>query len=294
MKKNGKEALSGRRDERGEKYSPPAIKNFLLVYPPDNSQAKKLSQAIFRYITRTLSMNCFFQGERQAQDINCVITVGGDGSFLYGAHLASALQVPVLGINLGYLGYLTEVAKDDYKNALAAIVKGSYTVENRSGIQVMISKTATKNKEFIAINEAAIERVKPGQTVKLELRINCKQISSFSSDGVIVATPTGSTAYNLSVGGPVVEPSLAAMIVTPISAHSLINRSFVLGRNSELSLILEGNRGAELVIDGQANFPIESGMEIKVKICQDVLQIIHVNNYDFWSVLKEKFQLGNA
>jgi NAD+ kinase len=273
------------------------MKNFLVVFPPDNEQAKALAKKVKEFLRLKETISCVFEGEYEKganSAIDCVLSVGGDGSFLYAAHLAIENNCPILGINLGYFGYLTEVPKDSFEQSLDKLINGSYWVEKRSGVKVDINSKDYLETSYVAINEVAIERSKAGQTVKVRLDINDSALSSFSADGIIVATPTGSTAYNLSVGGPIVDPELVALIITPISAHSLINRSFVVGARSFVKLNIEGNRGAELVIDGQSNLILQPGTTVTLKVLRDALQMIHLDQYNFWQLLTAKFKLGNA
>jgi len=186
-----------------------------------------------------------------------VVSLGGDGTFLRASRLARAAACPVLGVNFGRLGYLLEVAPEEFDDVLDEALRGRALVEERLGLHVEAPGLSA-----FALNEIALEKTVPGHMVRVATSVNGEHLLTYAADGVIVATPTGSTAYNLSAGGPVVSPGLDVLLLTPVAPHFTIGRSIVLGPSEIVSLTVLPDRPAVLVADGSLLATLEPGTTV--------------------------------
>jgi len=183
--------------------------------------------------------------------LDVVVSIGGDGTMLRGVRLAALSRAPVLGINVGHLGYLADVDPGDWKAALGRVLEGDFDVEERMTLDVaLIDGRGTDPQPRTALNDAVVEKLESGHTVRVGVSISGQPAISYAADALIVATPTGSTAYNLSAGGPVVSPRLEAMLVTPVAAHSLFGRPLVVAPDEVVRVEVQDG-AAVLGVDGQ-------------------------------------------
>ncbi|HZD65610.1 MAG TPA: NAD(+)/NADH kinase, partial [Acidimicrobiales bacterium] len=193
-------------------------------------------------------------GAAPLEGADLAVSLGGDGTMLRTAGLVHSLGVPVLGVNLGHLGYLTSIERDGLCDALARFLKGDYTLQERMTLEVTFRPGEgggrREGETSVAFNEAVVEKVAPGHTTRLALSIAGRPFITYAADGLIVATPTGSTAYNLSSRGPIASPRLWALIVTPVSPHMLFDRSLILEPGEEATVEVVDGRPAILVVDG--------------------------------------------
>ena len=194
--------------------------------------------------------------------LDAVLSFGGDGTMLRAVAAVTALRIPVLGINCGQMGYLTEIEPGALDAALIALHAGEYTVSERTMLSVDVESIGPAGGVWTALNEAVVEKPNPGRLVRLEVGINGAPFTSYAADGVIVATPTGSTAYSFSAGGPIVSPGLACFLMTPVSPHMLFDRTLVLDDDEELDLEVI-DRPALLTIDGRELGEIEAGAVVR-------------------------------
>ncbi len=188
-----------------------------------------------------------------------VVSLGGDGTFLRASRLARAASCPVLGVNFGRLGYLLEVAPEEFDAVLDGAIAGTAIVEDRLGLRV-----EAPGLEAFALNELALEKSVPGHMVRVDTSVNGEHLLTYAADGVVVATPTGSTAYNLSAGGPVVSPGLDVLLLTPVAPHFTIDRSIVLGPSEVIELTVLPDRPAVLVADGALLAHLAPGSTVRV------------------------------
>src|SRR5580698_6909287 len=193
------------------------------------------------------------------------VSLGGDGTMLRAVNLAWAAEIPVLGVNLGRLGYLTEVEPPGLEAALERFLSGHYALEDRMMLEVawtgetLGGEISDGESHCLALNEAVVEKTVPGHTIRLTTTIAMRPFVTYMADGLLVATPTGSTAYNLSVRGPILSPCLRAVVVAPISPHMLFDRPLVLDPAEWLELTVAGPRPAVLVVDGRTVVTLEPG-----------------------------------
>lgn len=200
--------------------------------------------------------------------LDLLAAVGGDGTILRAATVAHARRVPILGVNVGRLGFLSSLQAGSLGSAVDAIAEGHYILEPRMMLQV------ERPVEIVALNEVVVERAKPSRVIRIRVSIDSVAVATYAADGFIVATPTGSTAYSLSAGGPVLEPELEALVLTPISAHYPLWRSIVVQPKRSVSLeVVEGT--AAVTADGEPTITLDSGEKILVKKHPVPLHVLH-------------------
>jgi NAD+ kinase len=229
--------------------------------------------------------------EEFAVGLDLVVSLGGDGTMLHAAGLAAAEQVPILGVNLGTLGYLTEVEPAGLRMALKRFLAGSYQVEERMRLQVSIHRSAGEAQEVTALNEAVVEKSSPGHTVRLEMALDGRPFTTWVADGLIVATPTGSTAYAFSVRGPIMDPTHRAVLLAPVAPHMLFDRSLVLRPDCEISVTVTGDRSAGVSVDGRPQPILEPGDGISCAAARVPSRFVTFGEHDFHAVLRSKLGL---
>lgn len=221
-----------------------------------------------------------------------MIVLGGDGSLLRAARVIWPREIPILGINCGELGFLTTVNKDKTYEMISKVLKGEFEVEKRMTLEgVLITKEEKKRSSFMALNEVVIERGAYTHLVSLALYVEDLHVTSLRADGIIVATPTGSTAYSLSAGGPIVHPALDALIVTSICPFHLVHRSLILPPERLVGVLVEkGGEGVRIVLDGQVFIPLEVGDRVEIK--RSKYPIYLVKNGKYFQTLNQKLCWG--
>jgi NAD+ kinase len=223
-----------------------------------------------------------------------VFVLGGDGTFLSASHRYAAKGIPILGIDMGGLGFLTEVSVEALFDAAKAVLEGDYTVEDRMMVDCSIHHTQKGTEQDIALNDVVIYRGPFAQMIRLSTFIDDEYLATFPADGLIIGTPTGSTAYSLSAGGPVIHPTLDLFIITPICAHTLYARSIIVQPTSSIRLILESTKeGTMVTLDGQRGFGLDKGDYIEVrksKLTNHMVKL--VPEKPFYSLLRDKLSWG--
>jgi len=217
-----------------------------------------------------------------------LVSVGGDGTLISVTRRSYKYDKPVLGIHLGTLGFLTDIMLDELPSFIEKLKKDEYRIDNR-----MMIKGDTNDKSFVAFNDIVITRKSISSMLKVDAKIDGKAFNSYYGDGIIISTPTGSTAYNLSVGGPLVYPLTNAFIVTPIAPHSLTQRPLVLPTDFVIEFTVTDALGAVIIVDGQDSYEIEQNESIKIEIASKKAKLIHRVERNYFEVLNEKLQWGN-
>ncbi len=221
-----------------------------------------------------------------------VVSVGGDGTMLFASRLTADHRVPVLGINTGRLGYLTEVEPDQIDSALDDVAAGRYEIEDRMRIELRVERAdGTIEGPWSALNEGVVEKLSQGHTVHLAVDFHGNRFNTYSTDALIVATPTGSTAYSMSARGPIVEPTHRAILFTPVSPHTLFDRSLVLDPTTEVRITVDGDRQAILSVDGWARTQLGEGDSIVACTSSQSTHLISFGARTFHQVLTSKFGL---
>ncbi|MGA3214067.1 MAG: NAD(+)/NADH kinase [Acidimicrobiales bacterium] len=224
-----------------------------------------------------------------SDDVEFAVSLGGDGTMLRTVDLVLAAGVPVLGVNLGRMGYLTAVEPAGIESAFEKMLSGDYLVEERMALEVEL--TGSRPGRFTALNDAIVERTEPGHTVHVAVDIAGRPFLTYLADGILVSTPTGSTAHNLSARGPVVSPSLQAMVLTAVSPHMLFDRSLVLEPTEEVCLTVVDERAAAAVIDGSRVVRLSMGDSVVCRRAAEPARLISFGVRDFHSVLRHRFGL---
>jgi NAD+ kinase len=230
--------------------------------------------------------------------VDLAVSLGGDGTMLRTVAMAAGRGVPVLGVNLGQLGYLTEVEPPALERALERFVAGDYEVEERMTLEVEIVRKGPRpasdaGSPYLVLNEAVVEKTVPGHTVRLSASIAGRPFVTYLADGLLVCTPTGSTAYNLSARGPILSPLLRAIVVTPISAHMLFDRTFVLEPQQWLTLEVAGPRPGILVVDGVSVAQLETGDAVVCREGPVNARLVSLGDRDFHAILRSRFHLAD-
>ncbi len=216
--------------------------------------------------------------------VEFVLSLGGDGTMLRAAQLVMGTDIALVGINFGRLGYLTQMEPDGIHGYFEKLLVRDYSIEEKATLEITAG-----NKTFFCLNEVTIEKAVPGHTVSLVLEISKSEFIAYRGDGVLIATPTGSTAYNLSLGGPILVPTLKAMLLTPIAPHTLFDRSIILGEDEIVEAILRDDSKALLVADGNLLAPLGAGDRVSVRSGGHRVRIVRFPGPDFYEVVREKF-----
>ena len=227
-----------------------------------------------------------------AEGLSFAVSLGGDGTMLRAIDLVSSGSAPVLGVNIGQLGYLTEVEPADLPAALKRVLAGDFSISERMLIDVTVERVGVSGvQRKLALNEAVLEKTHSGRLVRVGVWINGTFFTTYAADGVIVATPTGSTAYSFSARGPIVSPAHHCLVVTPISPHMLFDRALVLGSSEEIRLEVSDEREIDLIIDGREVCRLGLGDSVTCTGASQPARIITFAPRDFHKVLKTKFGL---
>ena len=236
--------------------------------------------------------------ERKPESAGLALSLGGDGTMLRTVKVLGASGVPIIGVNVGLLGYLTEVEPPALTAALqrwaAGSAAGEWQIEERMMLDATLRRSGVDATEsWTALNEGVVEKLEPGHTVRLLVRIDGATFTSYAADGLIIATPTGSTAYSLSARGPVVSPRHRALLLTPVSPHMLFDRSLVLDPDEEVEIEVIGDRPATLSIDGQTAASLAEGDTVAVRASASVARFVRFGQRRFHQILKTKFGLSD-
>ena len=228
-----------------------------------------------------------------AEDLDLMVVLGGDGTMLGAARLVCRRQTPVLGVNFGWLGYLTEFTLPELFSALEGAREGQFQLDHRMMLDVGLRRGDETMAIHHALNDAVVTKETGVQMIEFECRIDDYFVNRFRADGVIIATPTGSTAYSLSAGGPIVHPNLSAILMTPICPHMLSNRPVIVPGDSvvEISFRRESDQ-LRLTIDGQIAVPLEPRDQIVMLRSQTAFRMLRPLNRDYFEVLRTKLKWG--
>ncbi len=222
------------------------------------------------------------------------IVVGGDGTLLNAARSLVDFQVPIVGVNLGRLGFLTDVSPDEIPAGLGEILAGRYREEERSLLHAEIRRGERTVSEADALNDVVVHKRDVARMIELDTFLDGQLLNAYRADGLIVSTPTGSTAYALSCGGPILHPALAAVVVVPVCPHTLTHRPIVLDADAELEIIVRGTPATHVQVtcDGQTSLAIEPGDRILVRRKARRLRLLHPTSHDYFELLRAKLRWG--
>ena len=223
-------------------------------------------------------------------DTDLVITLGGDGTVLYAARAVHEMGIPILPVNLGTFGYITEVGKDEWKEAFERYIANGDNLSRRLMLKVSVMRGKKKIFSSYALNEATISSSGTSKVVKLELDLDNTYAGLFKADGLIVATPTGSTAYSLAAGGPILMADISAFIITPICPFTLSNRPLVTGSETHCTIKVAGGQRTEVVlsVDGQISIALEEGDEVNIEKSRSKALLILSHKRNYIEVIRDK------
>lgn len=231
--------------------------------------------------------------EEMAAQVDMIIVLGGDGTLLSVARVVGEREIPVLGVNLGGLGFLTEITLEELYPVLERILEGDYRADEREVLAVTVIRRGEKMADFTALNDAVINKGALARIIDLETTIDGQYLTTFKSDGLILSTPTGSTAYNLSAGGPIVYPSLRCIIITPICSHTLTNRPIVVPDSVVIRAVLKTEHEEVLLtLDGQTGFALQYEDVVEVRRGAARIFLIKSPHRDYFGLLREKLKWG--
>lgn len=276
------------------------MNNFFIIANKQKDINLEITEQIRHHISRLGAVcNIYDQYDRDVSSIDipegtqCILVIGGDGTILAAARMLVGSNIPLLGINLGTLGFLADVNLADLSKTLDLLLKDQYQVENRIMLTAEVYKQGEKAATYIALNDFNINRFGASRVIGLKVGINGSVIDRYRADGVIVCTPTGSTGYNLSAGGPIINPTCKNFVITPICPHSLTARSIVLAKEDIVTVEVEQIRSnikeeAIISFDGREGLSLFPGDQVKIYKSQEVTPFIKATEVSFVQILKEK------
>lgn len=224
--------------------------------------------------------------------VDAIIVLGGDGTLLSMARAVGDLGVPILGINLGGLGFLTATTLDELLPAMEALLAGDMAVEERMMLSARLLRTGQSVGDYVALNDVVITKSAMSRIIDLSVSVDGRHATAYRADGLIISTPTGSTAYNLSTGGPILFPTMDAVVLTPIAPHTLSNRPIVLPGGQRIDVTLRGDQDVMLTMDGQVGVPLRERDTVEVGKAPARIRLLRFDQRDFFSVLRTKLKWG--
>lgn len=231
--------------------------------------------------------------EELAASVDLMLVLGGDGTMIATARMLGDREVPVLGVNYGGLGYLAEFRIEELYSALESILEGNYRVDTRVMLDVELLRGAEEVTRNRVLNDVVINKSALARIIEIEAYLNQQFVNSFRADGLIVSTPTGSTAYNLSAGGPVIYPSMNAVVITPICPFTLSNRPIVVPDDAVIELCLKTKQeDVALTLDGQVGFPLQFEDRVIIRKSRTTFNLVQPMNRNYFEVLRDKLRWG--
>lgn len=261
-------------------------KSVIIFYNPEKKEIKKYLKKLILYFKKN-GIRTFINKSKMQYKPKWAISLGGDGSILSTCKKIYGSDIPLLGINIGKLGFLTSADTNNMFQIIDLMLKNKLKKENRSLLQISFN-----NKNFFALNDCVIRTGKYARIIHIDIYIDNSYFTSYYSDGVIISTSTGSTAYNLAAGGPIVDSQLDNIIITPICPHSLAQRSVILKSSRIVTVKLSKESAKENImisIDGQINLSIKQNSIINLKIAPKKITLLAAKEHNFFTVLKNKF-----
>lgn len=281
------------------------MKTIGILFNPEKPNAEKLTEEIVGWLTakgRTVLVsaagsrnsrlaNC--SETRLASDSECILVLGGDGTLLHSARLVASQGTPLCGINMGQLGFLTEIEIKDLEEALEKLIHGEYVIEERMMIEAAVYRKGIERATFYGLNDAVITKGAFARLIRLKTFVDNEFVDTYPADGLIISTATGSTAYSLSAGGPIVMPDMDLMIITPICPHTLTSRPIIIKKEGTVRVELQSVQAeVMLTIDGQSGLQLEPLDEIIVQKAPFNARFIKIHHRSFYEILRKKLKEG--
>lgn len=273
-----------------------------LLHHPQNEGAAALATQLARELERrgvaTAVSDVWGAGAPAlVPGAGLVVCIGGDGSVLRAARITIPHAVPLLGINMGRLGFLTDMSPRDFFNRFERVLAEDWRIEERMMARADVADGGATTDVYHGLNDIVVSRQSPGRPIYVDLRVDGAEVANYRCDGIIVSTPTGSTGYSLSAGGPILAPEEHHLVVTPVSAHLALSRSLVLQPDSVVEMRVTSDHGAVLSVDGQDDVPVGSGAVVRVRKSEHVTRFVRFRDpSSFYAELAEKleFQLSST
>lgn len=224
------------------------------------------------------------------QGVEFLISLGGDGTLLEAAREAAPYKIPVLGVNLGRLGFLCEIERSEVYVALKRVLQKKYSIQERLMLEAVIKRTDKSELKFTVLNDVVFLRKELEGMVTLQANLSGEPSVSYPADGLIISTPTGSTAYSLSAGGPIVSPDVQAIVLTPLAAHSLSARPMVVSDKEIIEILLASGKECQMTFDGRENLVLRSGEVVQIRVSPLKAQLIRLGSRSFPKVVREKLR----
>ena len=268
-----------------------SFRNIVIVGKHDEPRVTEPLEELSEYLTKA---GATLLSSEAIDDADLVIAIGGDGTMLYASRLARESGTPILGINRGRLGFLADVTPDEMITSVEHVLQGNFTTDSRLLLKARLRHDNGDEEVTYALNDVVLQRRETGRMVDFETRVAGQYVNIHSGDGLIIATPTGSTAYALSCGGPIVEPQLDVVVVVPVCPHTLTDRPIVVSANQpvEVSLLQRDDTKAEITVDGFSMGSIVPGDNLQISAAKNRVTLVHPPGYDFYEILRSKLFWG--
>lgn len=276
-----------------QKPSVPAVAYELIQWLEANGIDYILDKALLEHIPPGKRKRKSASAGRVAKNCDVLITFGGDGTMLSAAHLVGGAGTPILGINTGRLGFMTEADTHELTGTMELLLSGKYSIEQRMTLRAEIQSGAQGSHRMYALNDIILDKGSYSRTITFAVRINGEYFHTYVADGVIISTPTGSTAYSLSAGGPILVPYLSAVVISPICPHSLSVRPIVIPSDSRIHIeLISGSKGSSLFADGQFGAPFPTGTKARIVRGDYNVRLVQCRRKNFYETLRAKFNWG--
>jgi NAD+ kinase len=281
------------------------IRTVGIISKPKIAQAAEIVSGLLHWLdARGLAYRCdeqtaqyaglceFYSREELPEGTDLIIVLGGDGTLLSAARVLAGRDIPLFAVNLGHLGFLTSIQVDDLYPALEQVLRGEQRIGRRAMLDCSLLRGDKTIATYCALNDVVITKSELARMIDLDTWVGDHFVAAYKADGLIIATPTGSTAYSLSAGGPVIFPSVAAFCITPICPHMLTNRPVIVPDTSIIKILNHGVEGIFLTIDGQVGEPLHPGDYVVCRSSPNAIQLIRPPKALFFDVLREKLKWG--
>jgi NAD+ kinase len=266
-----------------------------IVRKNTSESAARRAKEVVRFLSRR-RITALTDEEVLGRKSDLVVVLGGDGTLIHAARLVGSRAVPILGCNMGSLGFLTEISQEELFPALELVLAGKGELSDRMKLRVHLHREGKPDKKELDIevlNDVVINRGALAQLAEIGITCNQDEVANFRADGIIIATPTGSTAYALAAGGPILYPSMQAVVLAPICPHTLTQRPLVVPNDREINIVLKSARGEVfLSLDGQAGVALRRGDRVQIKQSKNKVALVRSPSLDYFGVLREKLHWG--
>ncbi len=255
-------------------------------------EERKLAYRCDRQTAEYAGIEDYFSREEVPDGSNLIIVLGGDGTLLSAARVVGDRDIPLFAVNLGHLGFLTAIQVEDLYPELERALRGEHRIGRRRMVDCEVRRKGETTGAYAALNDVVITKTELARMIDLDTHVDNHFVAAYKADGLIIATPTGSTAYSLSAGGPVIFPSVNAFCITPICPHMLTNRPVIVPDTSVIHILVHGEEGTYLTIDGQVGEPLSKGDLVVCRSSPKTIQLIRPPKMLFFDVLREKLKWG--